>query len=214
MADIVPGLSRKRYRLPTQGEMMAPAAAKKILEQQLPFPNGENSVVGETPPAYISGRRFADYQFRTYADMCIPRQLLLNVTLCRLICEATVVARETGLDEDLVQALAVAAGTAHMRMLKRQTFCASIQIKEQAVGNIFANGGITPFGNDFVETGIADGPGTWRSVSWGSISGRHTVNSLKALTARTSLSVAHIERGEARELPNAAGSFDLWFGQF
>ena len=208
MADIVPGLSSKRYRLPTQGEIAAPAAAKKILDQQVPFPNGEDSVVGETPPANVRGRRFADYQFRTYADMCVPRQLLLNITLCRLICEATVAAREADLDEDLVQALASAAGTAHMRMLKRQTFGASIKSRGQHASDIFANGGFTPFGNDFVETGIADGTGTWRSVSWGSVSGQHTVNSLKALTARPSSFAARIERGEARKLPHTASSFD------
>lgn len=208
MVDIVPGLSSKRYRLPTQDEIAAPIAAKKFLDQQAPFSNGEDSVVGETPPANVRGRRFADYKFRTYADMCVPRQLLLNVTLCRLICEATVAAREAGLDEDLVQALAAAAGTAHMRMLRRQTFGAYIKPKEQRVNDIFSNGGITPFGNDFVETGITNGPGTWHSVSWASVSGQHTINSLKALTVRPSLSVACIERSEARDLSHASNFFD------
>ena len=208
MADIVPGLSRKRYRLPTQDEIVAPAAAKKFLDQQGPFPNGEDSIVGETPPAYISGRRFADYRFRTYADMCVPRQLLLNVTLCRLICEATVAAREAGLDEELVQALVASAGAAHMRMLKFQTFGARLNIKVQRPANIFSNGGITPFGNDFIETGIADGPSTWRSISWASVSGQHTVNTLKFLTARQAVSIAQIIRSEARVLPHADGTFD------
>ena len=69
-----------------------------------------------------------------------------------------------------------------------------MEIAEQKASHIFATGALVPFGNDYVEVGCSEGPGTWRSVA------TLTVNCLRKQSSRVGGIAGGIERGSATSL--------------
>ena len=205
VADIVPNKRGKRYRAPTQTERDAYNAAVKHITTLPDFPGGQTAIANEKAHHDTSGCRLAPYGLHKVADYCVPRQNLLHSTLCRLVCEASTKIRDAGCSEDYLCALAGGAAAAFMRRQRRTTRGAALHQGSRPT-HIFASGGITPMGNDFVETGIGGGPGTWRSVSYGSTSGKDTLKVIESLISRSNSVPAKIVNQDARTIPLADDS--------
>ncbi len=109
---------------------------------------------------------------------------------------------ETAVSTEYGRALTGYCTSVLARMLKFRTRGASLQLPEQAVKHIFADGAIIPFGNDYLEAGCSDGPATWRSIA------KWSISALRRQVSRAHGTPSIIERGSATSLTLGRAALD------
>ncbi|MFC5665347.1 DUF1156 domain-containing protein [Kitasatospora misakiensis] len=167
LAADIDAKSQKTFRQPTDEERKAAAAATTALGFEPAFspflpaiPDegiapGNNNIIGPSI-----------YGAKTYGDFMVDRQTLSYVRLARIINELGDELTAAGLSRDYVRALCGYATAVVVKKLRRSTRGARFQSKGGAqVGDLFVNEGSITFSHDFFESGIGDGPGTWKSIS-------------------------------------------------
>ena len=182
----------KRYREPTPLEREAASAAEAAIPRCEPFAADLPAVPNELAQGATGGRPYAHYHYSVIGDFCNSRQTLALVNSARISDD---VGRRL-ISTDCVspaygRCLSGYIASVMVRVLKRRTRGTFLETAAQKASHIFANGAIAPFGNDYLEVGCANGPGTWRSVS--SLS----LNAVRGLCTRARGTPACIERGSA-----------------
>jgi adenine-specific DNA methylase len=199
----------KRFREPTGEEREAIDRAAKALADEPPFRGGLSAVPAEVIPAGNNDTvRPSMYGARTYGDLCIVRQTLGFVRLCRTISDVGGELLQAGCSADYASAVCGYASTLLVRKFRRATRGADLGCRKDAnsnrndVGDIFTNEASIAFSYDSFEAGIGGGPGTWRSLK------SDTLSALRHQMAREAGLPARILRGSALSLPLRNHSLD------
>lgn len=199
----------KTFRPPTSPELDVLAEAKKALADEPPFGPGLPAVPDEPIPAGNNDTvRASKYGYRTYGELCVPRQTLGFVRLVRAIRDLGAEATVGGVSNEYVAALTTYAAAVVVRKFRRATRGADLGPRKDPksnridVGDIFTNEASLAFSYDYFEAGPSLGPGTWRSLI------RDTVATLRNQFERRPGSAAVIERGSALSLANRTDSVD------
>ncbi|MXV87684.1 MAG: DUF1156 domain-containing protein [Acidimicrobiales bacterium] len=194
---------RRRYREPTELERQTACAAAAALAVREPFAPDLPAVPDEQALGFTGGRPYSRYHYRSFGDFCNARQTLALVSLASVIDDAARVLTGTApstasrvssrgaVSAEYARALVGYCASVFARLLKFRTRGASLQLPEQAVKHVFADGAITPFGNDYVEAGCSEGPATWRSIATWSIS------ALRRQVSGANGTASSIDRGSA-----------------
>jgi len=197
----------KTFRSPTPPEIDVLAEAQKALADEPPFGPGLPAVPDEPiPPGNNHTVRPSKYGYRTYGDLCVPRQTLGFVRLARVIDEVAAELVGADLTPDYTGALVGYAGANLVRRMKNSTRGCRLRAHNHTSSNrvqtdhVFVNEASIAFSYDNFETGAGDGPGTWRSVT------PDTVATLRSQLDRPLGRPAEIERGTALSLPNRPDS--------
>ncbi|EME23879.1 adenine-specific DNA methylase containing a Zn-ribbon [Rhodococcus qingshengii BKS 20-40] len=141
------------------------------------------------------------YGARTYGDFMCARQTLGFATLTRTINDvASELRQKFEISHDYAQALAGYAASVVARKIRRSTRGCTIDISRAGVHDMYANQGSIGFSQDFFETGIGTGAGTWDSLTRSTLS---TFGNLLADIKGTSVDVL---RGSATSMPYRTGS--------
>lgn len=140
------------------------------------------------------------YGADTYGDLMCDRQTLSFVRLARAIGSVADELAVAGLSPEYVKALSGYAAAAVVRKLKRATRGATLEPGYNKIGHIFVNESSIAFSYDFLETGIGDGPGSWESITSGSIS------TLAGLVEGLHGEPAQVQNASARVNPLRSGS--------
>jgi putative DNA methylase len=99
------------------------------------------------------------------------RQSLSFAILTRTINDLAVELTVTpGIGADYAQALAGYAASVVSRKIRRATRGCTLDISRAGVHDIYANQGSITFSQDFFETGIGTGAGTWASLARSTLS--------------------------------------------
>lgn len=192
----------KRYREPTSAERQAAAAAEAALAYCEPFAADLPAVPDERALGSTGPRQYSRYGYRTFGDFCHPRQTLALIDLARVIDEtASELSSIDGASRTYVLALSAYSASVLVRTMNRRTRGARLEVAGQKASHVLATGALVPFGNDYLEVGCAEGPGTWSSVATLSI------NALRRQLGRATGIPASLDRGSATAL--ALGSSTL-----
>ncbi|MGV7990959.1 DUF1156 domain-containing protein [Mycobacterium kansasii] len=195
---------QKAFRLPTDDEQAATAAATTALAAEAPFTPFLAAVPDETIAAgnnNIIGPSI--YGARTYGDFMVDRQTLSYIRLARLINTLGTELTATGLSTDYVKALTGYAAAVVVKKLRRSTRGARFQSTGGArVGDLFVNEGSITFSHDFFEAGVGEGPGTWASIS------DNVLAACRNLFADLRGVPAAVTRGSATQLPYPPATFN------
>lgn len=195
VADLDPSVGRV-FRLPTEADLRGALRAEEALSQEKASTRGKAFIPDEAIPSGNNDTvRASIYGVRFYADMCCPRQTLSFARLCRIIAEMGHELEGMGCSSDYVRALLGYSGAVVVRKLGRSTRGAVLQVPEKAVGRIFLNQASLSYGFDFFESGIGQGPGTWRSLIV------DTTLALRKITRAQQPTPARIRNGSALHLP-------------
>lgn len=185
----------KTYRSADERERIAAADAAVELRRERPFSPLLSAVPTEQIPENNGATiRPQLYGATAYGDICVGRQTLAFVRTARIINELGQELLQDGLSMDYVRCLSAYAASVLVKRIRYSTRGAILYVRNQQVGDVFANEGTLNFSHDFFEAGIGDGPGTWTSVSASEIS------TLKIVTDGRG-SPAEIARGSATALP-------------
>ncbi|MBT2248358.1 DUF1156 domain-containing protein [Arthrobacter sp. BHU FT2] len=188
----------KVFRSPTDVEIEAAEQARKQLKVEPDFASGLPAVPNERiPVGNASVIQPSAYGYSSYGELCNDRQTLALVNLCRHIDSMGVQLTEVhGLSPEYASALVGYASSVLVRKLRRSTRGARLQTTGGSqVGDIFVNETSIGFAYDYFEASPYEGPGTWSSVTKG------TLSSLKNQLGRLGGSAAKISRGSAVALP-------------
>ncbi len=186
----------KVFRLPTQEERDAAAAAKFALAAEKPFRTGLPAVPNEPiPPGNTWTVQALVYGTRSYGEMCNDRQTLGFVKIARAIEQIGVELNQLGCSQDYVTALCGYASAVMVRKLRRSTRGCTLQPSRDGVSDVFATESSLAFSYDYFEAGLSDGPGSWESVK------TNTMAALRKQFDRRPGVPATIERGNAISLP-------------
>ncbi|MXX43803.1 MAG: DUF1156 domain-containing protein [Acidimicrobiales bacterium] len=229
VADLDPDVG-KRFRVPTAPERQAARAAEAALTACASAASEMPAVPDERALGSTGPRRYSRYGYATFGDFCNARQTLALVSLASATNhlagalhdrtpDSTGAASEApppgvgwrhGSRETPSPAAAVSTAYARallgycssvlVRALNRRTRGCHLEIAKQHASHIFATGALVPFGNDYVEVGCSDGPGTWRSVA------TLTLNCLRKQSLRVGGIAAAIERGSATSLTSGTSA--------
>jgi adenine-specific DNA methylase len=163
---------RKTFRAPRRDEVVA--AASVDLTKLAPF-QGLTAVPNEAiPPGNNHTVRASAYGYRTYGELMNPRQTVQFVETVRAIRATHAEMLEAGVSRDYASALVAYAAANVQRRLRRSTRGAKLLCHGNAAGtgqnrvqahDVFSDESKVSFQFDYLETGPADGPGTWSSVS-------------------------------------------------
>lgn len=201
VADLDPDVG-KHYREPTSAERQAAAAAEAALAYCEPFAADLPAVPDERALGSTGPRQYSRYGYRTFGDFCHPRQTLALIDLARVIDEtASELSSIDGASRTYVLALSAYSASVLVRTMNRRTRGARLEVAGQKASHVLATGALVPFGNDYLEVGCAEGPGTWSSVATLSI------NALRRQLGRATGIPASLDRGSATAL--ALGSSTL-----
>ncbi|MDE0600399.1 MAG: DUF1156 domain-containing protein [bacterium] len=195
----------KVFRTPTEDEHRAAKAAGMALTRERPFASHLPAVPSEPiPDGNHDTVRPSKYGYKTYGDLCNDRQTLGFIRLCRIIANLGEELQRAGASDEYASALVGYAASVVVRRLRRATRGARLEtLKGNAkVGDLFVNESSIGFGYDHFETGPGHGPGTWHSVSKGSLT------ALRTQMERVDGTPARVERGSALALPFRTGTFD------
>ena len=215
----------KRYREPTATERQAACAAEAALSAREPFAADLPAVPDEQALGSSGPRKYSRYGYKTFGDFCNARQTLALVSLAVIIDDLAGMlsgARpfpvgigdaaptlgnrsRSGSDpdglsagrvsSDFASALVGYASSVLVRLLRFRTRGAALHIGRDCVRDIYAQGAVVPFGNDYLEVGCDRGPGSWRSITTLSI------NAIRNQVGRAKGAAASLERGSSTELP-------------
>ncbi len=202
VADLDAGVG-KRYRKPSGIDLDAIAGLKASFEAEEPFGPGLSAVPSE--PLEPSLSRFigpVNFGYRSWGELCNDRQTHGFVQLARIVNEISEKVRTAGVSEDYMSALAGYAASNLVRRLRYSTRSANLYVGGQKTGDAYFNDSGISHGFDYFETGCAEGPGTWVSLS------AHTIRSLRKQLGRTAGHPASVQRGSATELALPDGSLD------
>lgn len=139
---------------------------------------------------------------RTYGDLCNSRQNVSFAMLTQAIRDVGARCLAAGVTRDYVQALSEYACAVMARRLKFSTRGARLRTPSGGVNvsDVFGNSESSwSYQYDYLETGLADGPGTWSSLS------RDTISVLKRQFQRPSGRAATVLQGSATSLPFGDG---------
>lgn len=197
-ADIDPVVG-KSFREPNDQERKAVEKAAFLLEGEVDFAPGIPAIPNESIPAGNNDTvRPSAYGAVTYGDLCNTRQTLGLVRLTRTIAElGAELTGRYGLSERYSAALAAYASAVLPRKLRVSTRGATLNSRKDSksnrvyVSDVFTNEASIAFSYDHFETGLGDGPGTWRSLA------DDTVAVLRKQSGRPSGKPADISRGSA-----------------
>ena len=191
----------KTYREVTPEEVRAIELARKALAAEPPFANGLPAVPDETIPEGNTWTVQATvYGAHTYGDMCNARQSLAFVRLARIIADLGPELLTSGISADYAAALSGYLSAAMVRKLRRATRGCTLDQSRQGVHDLFATESSLGFSYDYFEAGLGGGPGTWESISDGSLA------ALRKQMVRQAGKPALIARGSALTLPFADSS--------
>jgi adenine-specific DNA methylase len=194
-ADLDPVFG-KTFRVPTDEERQAAIAAGNALALEPPFHDGLAAVPDEPiPPGNTWTVQASVYGAKSYGDMCNARQSLGFVTIARTIDDIGRELLNNGNSIGYATALCGYATAVMVRKLRRATRGCTLDPKLNKVNDVFATESSLNFSFDYFETGLADGPGSWESVSGG------TIAALRNQFRRAPGRPAVIVRGNAVELP-------------
>lgn len=195
-ADIDPDLG-KSYRALEPKELEAIKKATEAVREQPGFGPFLAAVPDERIPDGNTWTIQATvYGARTYGDMMNPRQTLSFITIARTIRDIGTELSKQGNSDDYVRALTGYAAAALARKIRRATRGCTLDPKLNKVNDVFATESSLNFSFDYFEVGLADGPGSWRSVADG------TLSSLKStMPPQTAEQHSEVARGSATSLP-------------
>ena len=187
--------TRRRYRAPVGEEFAAAEMAAEALKAEREFDPGLPAVPHERAVGSTGPRRYAKYGYRTFGDCCNARQTLGFVRLARIINDMAEEIESNRVSPDYVATLCGYAGANLVRRIRYSSRGGHLQIPQQAIADLFAQGPPAPFGTDFFESGCGAGPGSWPSLaSW-------SLSSLRTQLDRPHGHPATIQRGNAMGLP-------------
>lgn len=193
----------KSYRVPTSDERRAAEAAAEALEKEERF----SPIVPAIPDEQIPLNNGATirpqlYGAESYGDLMCDRQTLSFIRLCRAIESTAKDLIAAGVSRDYVRALVGYAGGVLCRKLRRSTRGCTLDVGRSGISHIFVNESTIAFSYDYLETGIAEGPGTWDSLT------KSTLSRLRSLfeEGRPMGKSANITRGSAVDTRLRAGS--------
>lgn len=193
----------KHYRSLVDVDIEDLVDIERVFSAEPEFGSGLPAVPAEVIPQNV-GIKVAPvlYGYKSYGELCNHRQTLGLVLLTRIINQLTHEFQSSGLSTDYVAALTGYAASNLVRRLKYGTRGAFLRVSHQVVADAFANEGSLGFTQDYFETGCADGPGTWRSLTV------HTIRALSKQLDRVQGRPASITRGSALSIPLPDGSLD------
>jgi putative DNA methylase len=187
------------FRLPSAVDLSGVALAHEQLFSLPPVQPSLPAVPDEViPPANtwtIQGQVFGA---KTYGDLCPPRQNLSSAALTGAIRQLARDCLDAGVSLEYSRALAEYACAVLARRLKFSTRGARLRTPAGGVNvsDVFGNSESSwSYQYDYLETGLADGPGTWQSLA------KDTVSVLKRQFQRAAGKPATILRGSACSLP-------------
>jgi len=188
----------KIFRSATSEDQAAIALAESALATQQAFAPGVPAVPDERiPVGNASVIQPSAYGYSSYGELCNARQTLSLVNLCRHIDRVgRELQEEHGASQDYAAALVGYVASVLVRKLRRSTRGARLQTTgTPRVGDIFVNETSIGFGYDYFEAGPYGGPGSWPSVT------RGTLATLTSQLTRPGGTPARINRGSAVSLP-------------
>ncbi len=195
-ADIDPDVG-KSYRALEPDELEAIKAATAAVREQPGFGPFLTAVPDERIPAGNTWTIQATvYGAQTYGDMMNARQTLSFTTIARIIRDIGTELAKHGNSDEYVRAMTGYAAAALARKIRRATRGCTLDVSRAGVHDIFATESSINFSFDYFEVGLADGPGSWRSVADG------TISSLKStMPPHTAQQHSEVVRGSATSLP-------------
>ena len=186
----------KHYRALTSEELSAIDAVSAALATQPKFSPFLPAIPDEAiPPGNTWTVQATVYGTRTYGQMMNDRQTLSFIALARIINDIGEELARNGNSDEYVRALTGYAAAAMARKIRRSTRGATLQPRLNKVSDVFATESSLNFSFDYFEAGPADGPGTWPSVSSG------TLSALEATMPPPSAMPCDVRRGSAVSLP-------------
>lgn len=194
VADVHSG-GRKTYREATQVELNAIEDAGYAIKLESPFTNGLSAIPNEKALGYTGSRAYARYGYYTYGDFCNTRQTLGLIKLARISNAIGKNLLNNGISLEYVATLNGYIGSVLVRMLRKATRGARLEIPGQSAGDIFKTGPSVPFGYDYLEVGCGIGSGSWVSLS------KDSLLVLKRQLERVQGLPANIQQGTATTLP-------------
>lgn len=193
--DIDPDVG-KSYRTLEPEEISAIEAAAEDVRHQPDFGPFLPAVPDEQIPAGNTWTVQATvYGAHTYGDMMNSRQTLSFVALARAIREIGTELAERGNSDNYVRALTGYAAAALARKIRRATRGCTLQPQLNKVTDVFATESSLNFSFDHFEAGLADGPGSWRSVADG------TLSALRSTMPPSTSEHGDVAKGSATSLP-------------
>jgi adenine-specific DNA methylase len=195
----------KLFREPTTEDLKGVAAVSAALAAEKPFAPGLPARPQEMIPAGNNDTvRPSKYGYQSYGDLCNDRQTLGFVRLSKIIGEASTALRKAGVSDDYRAALCGYTASALVRKLRRSTRGSVLEVsrdrRRSGVADIFKNEASVNFSYDYFETACYGGPGTWESVS------RGTLSAVEKQLERHPGRPAVVRQGSALALPLPAGS--------
>jgi adenine-specific DNA methylase len=197
---------QRTFRLPTNDEREAYERAEKDITELAAvedLPAVPHEIIPEGNTWTIQGQVFGA---TTYGDLCNARQNLSFAALTRSIRELSAFLLEAGVSSTYVQALAEYACAVLCRRLKFSTRGARLRTPAGGVNvsDVFGNSESSwSYQYDYLETGLADGPGTWSSLS------RDTLAVLGRQFGRQPGRPATVLHGTATQLPFKDGRMSV-----
>ena len=143
-----------------------------------------------------------NYGYRSWGELCNPRQTLGFIRLARIIGIICHEMLAVGVSRDYAAAMTGYAASNLVRKMKRSTRSATLGVSRQDTGHIYFNDSGISHSFDYFETGCGQGPGTWGSLS------AHTLRSLRKQLDRVPGCPVEVQRGSATELPLPDGCLD------
>lgn len=197
----------KRFREVSVVEEDAAAQASDHLRLEAPFGPGLPAIPDEAiPSGNTSVIQASGYGAKTYGQLCNDRQTLGFVRLARIIAELSEELVLThGVSDLYAAALAGYAASVLVRKLRRSTRGVTLLPRKETrasrlntnpvyTTDLFVNEASLTYSNDYFETGLGDGPGTWNSLA------DDTVAVLRNQAGRAVGRPADITRGSAVSL--------------
>ena len=193
----------KHYRSLVDVDIEDLVDIEQVLITEPEFGSGLPAVPAEVIPLNV-GIKVAPvlYGYKSYGELCNHRQTLGLVRLARIIDQLTHEFQSSGFSAHYIAALTGYAASNLVRRLCYSTRGAYLRVSHQQAAHTFANEGSLGFTQDYFETGCADGPGTWRSLTV------HTIRALSKQLDRVQGRPASIARGSALSIPLPDGSLD------
>lgn len=208
--DLVGGA--KVFRSVRQDERAAAAGVSLL---NLPPAGGLSAVPDELiPDGNVHTIMASGYGYQTFGSLMCDRQALQFVETVRVIRACATEVVEAGCSLDYARALAEFACANLARRLRRSTRGCSVQSKGKLDGSasntvfmsdLFLNESKLNFQFDWFETGVDEGPSTWRSLSKNGLSPYLTHIKGLGPAARP----ARIRQGNAMALPYRDGTVDV-----
>ena len=193
----------KSYRAPSQTDLEGLAGVAEALEAEPSFGSGLPAVPTERIDPGLS-RYIAPvgYGYRSWGELCNPRQTLGFVRLARIIDTGYQEMLAAGVSPDYAAALTGYAASNLVRRLRFSTRSVSVHVDKQHVRDIYANESSLAHSFDYFESGRGAGPGTWGSLTV------HTLRNIKKQHDRVQGTPATIMRGSATRMPLPDGCLD------